>query len=259
MNTLRTLHDAFAELEKRADATPVQAHIVPERPARGRLAAPLLTAAAVAAVVAGVALWQQPVGNRTVQPPAAPAANKAATYTPPDTAAKLAAKARTILAGVATVTLDNSRSSNCGAVIVKVGPRASHDTDRSPTRLEPDKKPRTCSGAAIGGRLTRGNATGGFDLAVYRTSRGEKASCDQSGDCSLRTLPDGSTLAISTWRDPHVPGGLTTKIELVRADLADINMHLSTEADPKGSSARVGTTLPLTVEQLTAFVSSHRW
>lgn len=242
MNTLRTLHDAFAELEKRAELGPA-----PARPSRGHFVAPILTATAVAVVVAGVALWQ-PATHQTVQPASSPK-KTSGTFTPPDTAAKLAAKARAILAGTATVDVDDSRSSDCGAASMPLpGPKQNGPIP-----------PSSCSGAAIGGKLTSGGETGGFDLAVFRAKPNAQAACDPPGKCTISMRPDRSTLAVGLWQDPQLPGGVTMTVELVRPDGADILVHLSTEDDSKGRGPLLGTRLPLTVAQLTAFVTSDRW
>ena len=282
MNTLRTLHDAFTTLEERADAT----HAVPPDftvsagPARAgltRFAAPAAAAAAVVSVAAGVTVWQSSQhpghgGQAATHGPSssAPATHSSSVapshpgrYQPPDTAAKLAAKTRAILDGVATITVDPSRSSGCGAVqagpptssaVIPAGP----DVSLSPAYIPLNQD--GCSGAGLVGTLASSGRTGGFDLDVFATSPGSKARCDGDGDkCSVHTRPDGSTLAVGSWHDPHVPGGVTYQIELVRRDGADILMHLSTESDPKGMSTVTTSQLPLTTKQLTDFVTSTQW
>lgn len=284
MNTLRTLHDAFEKLEQRADA----AHALPPdftvrpagRPARSNLArygAPAAAAAAVVAVAGGVLAWQHGPGGGTAHQPAANGSpsvapstpshsvpKRPARYIPPSTAARLEAKTRAILGSLATITVDPSRSADCGATTVTV-PAAPSRTEpglpdgATPSVPVPASGHSGCSGAAIGGHLTSAGKTGGFDLDVFTASPGGTAMCDGDTNCSVHRGADGSTLATGRWTDPSVPGGVTYQVELVRRDGADILIHLSTEADPKGQSSVTSSQMPLTIAQLSAFVSSDRW
>jgi hypothetical protein len=266
MNTLRTLHDAFTALEERADD-----YAAPERLARPRLAPPLAAAAGVLAVAAGVAAWQASRDGHPAGQPAAAGSTSASTsaahpaerFRPPSTVAELTAKARSILAGTATITVDPRRSSGCGAAIgsAPTVPSATPTVPNAtptPTPPKPAGQPE-CSGAGIVGSLTSGGKTGGFDLDVYQAPPGEQPFCDLGTRCTTRTFADGSRLATSTWHDSEVSGGVTYEVNLVRPDGGEFLFHLSTEADPKGASVVTASHVPLTIAQMTAFVTSDRW
>ena len=284
MNTLHTLHDAFETLEERADAV----HAVPpdfavrraSRPARSKLArygAPAAAAAAVVAVAGGVTLWQhgqsarpahQPAanGSTSVTPstPARAVPERPTRYVPPSTAAQLEAKARAVLGNLATISVDPNRSSDCGALRISVPPAPGkatvpHHGAGPSLPVLASNDPNACSGAAIGGSLTSAGRTGGFDLDVFATSPGSTAKCDGLPTCATRRLPNGSTLATSTWHDSSVPGGVTSQVEVIHPDGADVLMHLSTESDPKGQSPVSTSQMPLTLDQMAAFAGSDRW
>jgi ferric-dicitrate binding protein FerR (iron transport regulator) len=276
MNTLRTLHDAFSALEERADATALHSdYAAPERPPRPRLAPPLAAAAAVLAVAAGVAAWQASRDGHPARVPAAGGSSRASTsaaypvarFRPPSTVNGLTAKARSILGDTATITIDPKRSSACGAALATAPTPTPTRTSVAATLPRGTYKPplpkpagqAECSGAAIVGTLTSAGMTGGFDLGVYRASPGDAPICDAKATCTPRTLPDGSRLTTSTWHDSEVPGGMTYKVNLIRPDGGEILFHLSTEHDPKGASVVTASHVPLTIAQLTAFVTSDRW
>ncbi len=275
MSTLRTLHDAFDALEHRADAAPSPApEIAAPRPARhrtGHLLAPVAAAAAVAVIAAAVTVWQH---ARPGAPAKQPAAGSAAATTsqsastthprgrfqPPTTPAELAAKTRAILAGIATIKVTDYPVP--ASVPASVPAKGNHSTptptpipSQSSVSVPIGRNP----GSAIFGTLSATGVTGGFDLNVFLASPGSKASCDEGTGCTLHDRPDGSTLAIGTWHDPSVPGGITYQVELVRPDGADILLHLSTEHNPKGRSTVTASHTPLTVDQMTDFVTSDRW
>ena len=273
MSTLRTLHDAFDALEHRADAAPSPApEIAAPRPARHRtrhLLAPVAAAAAVAVIAASVTVWQH---ARPGAPAKQPAAGSAAATTsqsastthprgrfqPPATPAELAAKTRAILAGIATIKVTDYPVP--ASVPASVPAKGNHSTPTPiPTPSSVSAPIGGTSGSAIFGTLSATGVTGGFDLNVFLASPGRKASCDLGAGCTLHDRPDGSTLAIGTWHDPSVPGGITYQVELVRPDGADIQLHLSTEHNPKGQSTVTASHTPLTVDQMTDFVTSDRW
>jgi ferric-dicitrate binding protein FerR (iron transport regulator) len=275
MNTLRTLHDAFSELEHQADAATPLDYALPERTTkRRRLAPPIAAAAAVLAVVAGVAAWQAARDGHPAKVPVAAGPTPVSTtvaahangFQPPSTVAALTVTARSILAGTATITVDPKRSSACGAA-VGTAPRATSSgtsiaTPPGQTNQPPLPKPAgqpECSGAAIVGTLTSSGITGGYDLSVYRTSPGAQPFCDIQTTCTPRTLADGSRLATATWHDSEVRGGVTYEVNFLRPDGGEILFRLSTEHDPKGASVVTATRVPLTVEQMTALVMSGRW
>jgi hypothetical protein len=270
MITLRTLHDAFDALEHRADAAPSPApEIAAPRPARHRtrhLLAPVAAAAAVAVIAAAVTVWQharpgapakQPAAGSAVvtTSPSASTTHPTGRFQPPTTPAELAAKTRAILAGIATIKVTDT---GYPSVPASVPARSNHLTPTSSQSSVSAPTGRT-SGSAIFGTLSATGVTGGFDLNVFLASPGSKASCDEGTGCTLHDRPDGSTLAIGTWHDPSVPGGITYQVELVRPDGADIQLHLSTEHNPKGQSTVTASHTPLTVDQMTNFVTSDRW
>jgi hypothetical protein len=273
MSTLRTLHDAFDALEHRADAalSPVP-EIAAPRPARHRtrhLLAPVAAAAAVAVIAASVTVWQHARPGAPANQPAAGSAvvttsQSASTthptgrFQPPKTPAELAAKTRAILAGIATIKVTDTGYPVQASVPASVPAKGNHLTpisSQSSVSAPIGRK----SGSAILGTLSATGVTGGFDLNVFLASPGSKASCDEGTGCTLHDRPDGSTLAIGTWHDPSVPDGITYQVELVRPDGADILLHLSTEHNPKGGSTVTASHTPLTVDQMTDFVTSDRW
>jgi hypothetical protein len=273
MSTLRTLHDAFDALEHRADAalSPVP-EIAAPRPARHRtrhLLAPVAAAAAVAVIAASVTVWQHARPGAPAKQPAAGSAvvttsQSASTthptgrFQPPKTPAELAAKTRAILAGIATIKVTDTGYPVQASVPASVPAKGNHLTpisSQSSVSAPIGRK----SGSAILGTLSATGVTGGFDLNVFLASPGSKASCDEGTGCTLHDRPDGSTLAIGTWHDPSVPDGITYQVELVRPDGADILLHLSTEHNPKGGSTVTASHTPLTVDQMTDFVTSDRW
>lgn len=274
MTDLRTLREAFDELESRADAAPAAAPslVRPERAARrpARLA-PFAAAGALAATAAVVVIWQQadsPARQAAAGQPNARLTAAATTtgapasgYQPPTAGAQLAEQARAILGATATITVTDSSGSASGAPAKSTGQVRVATKGGGPAEQIPaiSGEPGANSGAAIVGTLTAAGLTGGFDLNVFATTPGSKAHCDADTDCSVRTLTDGSSLAVGSWHDDTMPGGLTYQVEMVRADGADILFHLSTEQDPKGQSAVTASQLPLTLAQMTDFVSSERW
>jgi hypothetical protein len=262
MNTMRDLQEAFRELESRADAADTATDTAPapvERPGRhrgARLAGPAAVAAVVLAVGIAVPVWRylgssdQPArvaaGHRGTPSASAPASPT--TYQPPTSVAELTAKTKMVLAGTATFSVDESRSSGCGAVSVTL-PSPGAGTVPSKGR---------CSGAALVGDLTSGGVTGGFNLDVY-TDPNTTAMCDLAKGCTIQHRSDGSTLATEVWHDSSVPGGVTYHVDYVRADDAVIDLHLSTESDPKGASKVIAPRVPLTIDQMISVVTSDQW
>lgn len=277
---LNTLHDAFATLEERADST----HAVPPdftvsaspaRPSLTRFAAPVAAAAAVVSVAAGVTVWQssqhsgpagQPAHRSAAHGPSssASAAHSSSAppahhgpYQPPDTAAKLTAKTRAILDGVATITVDPSRSSGCGATKPSAPPKPSSTSGLIPM------SDGSCSGAEIAGTLTRDRQTAGFVLNVAAGSQsygGAQCAGDSNSTCLTRERRnDGSTLAIGVWHSVNVPGGVTYEAQFVRPKGAWVDLVVSTMSDPKGQSPVITSQVPLSTKQLIAFVTSSKW
>lgn len=277
MNDLRTLHDAFDTLERRADNAPVHEFVIAPRRHPKRFGAPAAAAAAVVLAAGTIAVWQHhddrspltaPAGRGRTAPSAMTSTSHVATphaapgYQPPATEAQLANKARELLAGVATivVTDGSGQGGGSGPTPTYTPNHQAHKGKRrnAPAQLTPGATPDASSGAAVIGALTADGVTGGFALDVY-ASPGGRAMCDADTNCSVHTRADGSTLAIGSWHDKQVPGGLTYQVEMVRPDGADVLMHLSTEHDPKGESAVTASHLPLTVKQMVDFVTSPSW
>lgn len=276
MTDLRTLHDAFATLERRADAAQTRETLTQRHRGRSaRVLAPVAAAAAVALAAAGIAVWQSTGTGRPTTPAAGSSAAPSAQpttasptptlsgtpngrYVPPSTAAELTRKTQAILAGIATISVihDPETPGRLGSVspTASGGPATVVPVD--PSGVPPSDG---ASGSAIRGTLTAAGESGGFDLNVFATTQ-TRPTCDgDTPDCSIRTLPDGSFLVIGTWRDPQAPGGMTYQVEAVRPDGADILLHLSTERDPKGESAVTASHLPLTLDEMIAFVTSDQW
>jgi hypothetical protein len=276
MSSLRTLHDAFEELEQRADAAPVSAVEFtapqPDRRRAGRLLAPAAavgTVAAVTLVAAAITTWQHARPGAPVRQPAAhspapmtshpaPTSHVAGRFQPPATPAQLAAKTRAILAGTATIVVTDT-GHPVQVSVPSATPTSGGSFTPVPGRPGVSASTLVFSGAAIVGTLTASGRSGGFDLNVFLASPGSKASCDEGTDCTVHPRPDGSTLAIATWHDPAVPGGVTYQVELVRSDGADILLHVSNERDPKGESTVTASRAPLTINQMIDFVTSDRW
>ncbi|MGI8664840.1 MAG: hypothetical protein ACR2N4_02215 [Jatrophihabitans sp.] len=254
MTDLRTLAEAFSELESRAGTVPVRMPdlVTADRGVRARSVRLLVPAAAVAVVLAAAApaAWQQlhprtdigtgtgrlataggtgsrpsaPSSAHVSRPPSVPR------YRPPASVAALTARARTILTGIATIEVSQG--------------------------AEPAQ---THSGPAIGGSLTAAGQSGGFDLLVASAGPTERAQCDEGFACTVRTLTDGTTLAVGAFRDPQTPGAITYQVLAVHADGAAVQLHLSTERDPKRHSTVTASRIPLSVQQMTSFVTSDRW
>jgi hypothetical protein len=258
MTDLSTLHEALAELERRADAafdaTPEFA--IAGRRRAGHLLAPALAAAAVAATVLAAGATQgwftgssapTAAGPEHAAQPMAPASGSApAGFTPPATVDALAAKARAILGGTASITVVSDPADNPRPMKVRVSNGRSH-VGGSATFF---------AGSAIHGTLTAAGHSGGYDLTVYRANAGTTATCDDQFRCTVRTLADGATLATSILHRGH---DTTYEVNFVRPDGADVLVHLGNRADPKGAGAVLSAAPPLSLEQLTAFATSDRW
>ncbi|MFN2560294.1 MAG: hypothetical protein ABR571_03205 [Jatrophihabitans sp.] len=278
MTDLSILRDAFDALEERADAACAAAPAIMDfQPARRPTwaLAPVGAAVAVVATAAVVVVWQQSGSNRPTGTPAGastaavpplssaastPAATPTATEQfPPSTGAALTEKVREILAGTATIAVTETDVPGGVTLSVPSGPPPS---DASPAIVvgSPVKLPSGGgSGPSIVGTLTAGGRTGGFQVVAYQADPGSKAMCDGGTDCSVRALADGTSLAVGSWHDDQVSGGVTYQVEAVRPDGREVLLHLSTERDPKGHSTRIASALPLTVAQMTALVTSDRW
>ncbi|MGI8679036.1 MAG: hypothetical protein ACR2LX_10185 [Jatrophihabitans sp.] len=290
---LKTLQDAFETLERRADAALASAQFtiptLSPRHRTTRVRAPAVAVAAVAVTAGAVAIWSSGSGTPSNQvggsspsaPPtsatpttvaptsaaATPPAHSGGRYQPPSTSDELTARARSILAGIATITVIPDEPTSGGPSLTGTPqPSASVSllpVTPSPTIVAvPDLSPLAQgrqSGAAIRGTLTASGRSGGYDLDVFATTPGSSAICEADTQCSVHRLGDGSSLAVGMWRDSQAVDGFTYQIEVVRPDGADVLLHLSTEVDPKGMSNVTADRLPLTEQQMIDFVTSKRW
>ncbi|MEU7525178.1 hypothetical protein AB0A74_05545 [Saccharothrix sp. NPDC042600] len=261
MSDLRALHDAFGELERRADA--VTAGLSPDVPPRAK--SRLVPAAVAAVVVAGLAtatallvpdddpVGQQAAGSTTTVQ-TTPTSTTAAPEKAPETPEELITRFKAVLGGTATFTVTESGPGVYRMTMPPLPPNVPRPTDVSQGTGEP-------AGAALVGQLTADGVTGGYDLVVYPDNDPvrQPAQCDlaDTPDCTTRTLPDGSTLA--TDRTPLVGGGVTHLARLHRADGLSITIHVSNRQNPKGMGGLTGDRPPLTVDRLVEIVTSDLW
>lgn len=294
MTDLDTLTDAFAELERRADA--VDQHGGPGAPVRvptkqrTRLLPVAASALTVLGVGAGVAVY---AGNgdtdaQAGSSPATHSAGHAATaprsaarsvsptgrngFQIPQTAAELAARFRVVLGDTATFTVRIGEPAHHSRISVETaGPSAPRVVINTPDgtarsgKALPDNKalPRstTPQGAFIAGTLTAAGRTGGFDLQIFPSSPGASAQCDDPAEshCTIRRLPDGSSLAVGSEPLQNSSEAVTYQVDLVRSDGVEFLMHVSNERDPKGASPVLSAQPPLSRQQMVSIVTSERW
>ncbi len=286
MTDFHTLTDAFAELERRADAASASLpadtpHHVPVRHRTGLL----LVAASVVAVLAVVAATTLLARGRTggtsgtkaagapttaAAHPATTAGKSAApkTFQVPRTPAELTRRFRAVLGDTATFTVTDT-----GAPVQMSLPAAPrHTAPGAPGQSVPAVPTQSAGyqttapagqaiGAAIVGTLTASRVTGGYDLQIFRDRPGGTAMCDDPdrSRCTVRRLADGSSLAIGREPLQGAPHAVTYQVDLIRPDGVEFLMHVSNERDPKGESSVLAAQPPLTTQQMTAIVTSSRW
>jgi hypothetical protein len=233
MTDLRVLTDAFAELERRADAAKTSVELEPAR--RSRPMPRLVPIAATVAVVAGLgagAMWLVPGDN------AAPQVGSQSTSTVPTATApagapvtpeELSERFQRVLGDTATF---ETTGPGTGVIEIPDGP----------------------DGAQIVGTLTVAGVTGGFDLAVFPAPR---LPGDIECECTPTTLPDGSLLI--TGDSTIGSDDITRSVRLHRADGVQFVMLLSNESSPKGNGEKLAEQPPLTVDQMVAIVTSDQW
>lgn len=255
MSDLRTLHDAFAELDRRADAATAgtAADMAPVvRPRRAvRLVPVAATVVAVAALVAS-AVWLGPGGSGT--PAASPPANSPSTTqsSVPISPDDLIARFRVVLGDTATFEVTDKWS------VPKPSP--SKQSGESVTKLEGPG-----IGAMVAGTLTSAGITGSWLLTVHPSESEPGEWCDRGRPmvCDVSTLPDGSRLATGTLQ-PDV-GAVAYMACVKRPDGTMILLKVSNQEDPSGTVtfAPGGRILspqsPLTLDQLKAIVTSGKW
>ncbi|MCP2246434.1 hypothetical protein [Lentzea aerocolonigenes] len=262
MSDLRTLHDAFAELERRVDAA--TAGVAPVvRPRRAvRLVPVMATVVAVAALFAG-AVWLVPGNSSTPAGPPTPAPATTTARNPvPATPDDLIARFKVVLGDTATVEVTQKHTFS--------GAPASSGNNAPPgggVVLVPETvNPNYPSYALVGGTLTSAGIKGSFGLLMYPGHDSEPRNWCRNAkpaDCVVSTLPDGSRLAAETARPDQ--GAVSYMVCIKRPDGTMIRLQISNQEDPAG--AVIGTPgglfyasqPPLTLEQLKAIVTSDKW
>lgn len=184
MTDLRTLHDAFAELEHRADRAEMNRRVdtvdpaaLPKRRPRTLRSMPVVaTVAAVAALIVG-ANWLVPgdYAGTKVTGPTVPAG-------PPSTHEELVARFRAVLGDKATV------------VVTKTG---------RPQEFANDPDPQPSTGLSIEGSLTVNGVTGEFSLSIYldRTCDNTVPPCQTPTECD-----ESAQAAIPDYRNSYGVG-----------------------------------------------------
>lgn len=263
MSDLRTLHDAFAELERRVDAA--AAGVAPVvRPRRAvRLVPVMATVVAVAALFAG-AVWLVPgnSGTPAAGPPTPAPATTTARNPVPATPDELVARFKVVLGDTATVDVTQKHTFSGGPVSSGNNAPPGGEVVLVPETVNPNFP----THALVGGTLTAAGVTGSFSLVVHPggdSGPGTWCRTYHPVDCVVSTLPDGSQLATETAR--MAPGSLSYMACLKRLDGTMIRLQISNQEDPAG--AVIGTPgglfhasqPPLTLEQMKAIVTSGKW
>lgn len=296
---LRSLYRAFELLEQQADAAPVSP-IAVRAPASRRMvraAAPVGAAALVLAGVTTTALvWPQPernpAGGGAVSPvstapviPPPPVASPSPVSTAPATSplippGELAAEARGILAGIATITVrtdkvpvptpvhsDEPTAPPFGTPTDTAGKYfVVFSTPLSPRLYLPPPTSVGKLSVVIQGTMTSADGTSQYALKVGKTDPAAAPSCaDQWGppgrlvpNCSVQQIANG-TYAVA--RSENDRGGSISEIAVVRSDGTEIDLRLVT-GRYSGDDGQVQVTagqLPLSEAQMIAFVTSDKW
>lgn len=301
MTDLRTLTDAFTELERRADGHPVarctphadgtvvlQPRAPQHRPRVALVAASAAGVLVVGGIATGLALTGSDgsaSGNKAGGSPATSSAPPSSSSAPsthhfrvPRSSAELARDFTAVLQGRATFTVRDALTSPTGPPTLSTPPTpvtsasgsspAPSTTSAPPTPSTTPADPTPSSspasigaGAYIAGRLDAHGNRGGYDLQINPASRGQRAMCPDPGQlrCTVRSYPDGSSLAFGHETIQGAHGSETFMADFVRTDGAEILMFVSNQDDPKGDSAKLGTNVPLTLTQLSSIVRSTRW
>ncbi|MFI7680282.1 hypothetical protein [Actinophytocola sp. NPDC049390] len=254
MSDLRTLHDAFAELERRADAAGTAPVVRPRR--APRLVPVAATVVAVAGLVAG-AVWLTPGDSGT------PAAGTSSSTAPATTTVRgpiptspddLIARFSAVLGDTATFEVTEKSTVPGASPSRQPGP--------GPSLTQPADTP---SSPLVSGTLTAADVTGSFVLMIYPSDSEPSEWCalSRTEDCAVSTLPDGSRLATGTAR--RAPGAVSHMACLKRPDGTMVLMNVGNQEDPRGAAtnspggAILSSRPPLTLDQLTAIITSDRW
>lgn len=270
MSDLRTLHDAFAELERHADAADARTAPV-VRPRRAvRLVPVMATAVAVAGLVAS-AVWLVPAdsGMPTAGQPSTASSTTTARSPVPASSDELIARFRVVLGDTATFEVTTK------GPFPEVPALSEHNLPPESTSAVPlTVNPNVPTSALISGTLTSAGVTGGFGLMIYPAGSEPTQWCSfhrtgpgltptRPEDCPVSTLPDGSRLATETVQ-PY-PGTVAHMACLKRPDGTTVLLHVSNQEDPTGAAINTpggriySPQSPLTLDQLKAIVTSDKW
>ncbi|MEV6240188.1 hypothetical protein [Lentzea sp. NPDC051838] len=255
MSDLRTLRDAFAELDRRADAaTTGTAPVV--RPRRVmRLVPVAATVAAVACLVAG-AVWLVPrdPGTQVAGPPTTAPSTTTGRVSLPTSPDDLIARFRVVLGDTATFEVTDK------GTVPKASPSGQPGSEPGVIRLDgPDGYP------FAGGTLTSADVTGSFNLAVHFSDSKPTEWCRlaRTNGCDVSTLPGGSRLVTGTGQEAS--GAVWHLACLVRPDGMMVIIRMGNQEDPGGAVPNtpggrfLGPRPPLTLDQLKAIVTSDKW
>lgn len=271
MSDLRTLHDAFAELERRADAAAAGTAPV-ARPRRAVRPVPIAaTVVAVAGLVAG-AVWLVPgdSGTHAASPSTTSSSTAPSTTTArssiPTSPDDLIARFRVVLGDTATFevtekTLVPHLPSTTTTPPATNTPQPGTGAVVTPQPVDPDAP----THALVGGTLTSAGVTGSVSLTIYPSDSepGEWCRLSRTEDCDVSTLPDGSRLATGTARP--APGAVSYLACLKRPDGTMVLMQVSNQEDPQGAAINspggeiYSPRPPLTLDQMEAIVTSDKW
>ncbi len=256
-----TLHDAFAELERRADEHPLTEPN--RRPGRSRTPL-LLVAASVAVVLALAVLVSVRLAAGPARKTAAPAGGSAHSgHRAPPRAHTRHGGGRGFSAGKKAPPLDHAvpapraKHQSSSADFEQRFAAAFHDVAGNAASYTVTLRP---GGPVLVGGMTVDGVSGGFDIQDYRAGRGTRASCDDLDrvKCDVRSMPNGASLSTGSEALQTDPGGVTQQAEYVTSDGIEFVMHVSNAADPKGAG-QVGSKPPLTIAQMVAILTSDRW
>ncbi len=265
MSDLRTLHDAFAELERRADAAAAGTAPV-ARPRRAvRLVPIAATVVAVGGLVAG-ALWLVPgdSGTHVASPPTAPSTTTARSPVP-TSPNDLIARFRVVLGDTATFEVTEKITvPHLPATTTRPSPNTPPPGAGSvvaPQPVDPDAP----TSPLVVGTLTSAGVTGSVGLTIYPSDSEPDEWCDLSRmeGCDVSTLPDGSRLVTGTTRP--APGAVSYLACLKRPDGTMVLMQVSNQEDPQGAATNspgseiYSSRPPLTLDQMKAIVTSDKW
>jgi hypothetical protein len=283
MTDLSTLTEAFAELERHADALPLRTDEpttlrTAQPPRRQHAALVAASVVGVAAVAGGAVLLagtgddhrRTPAGGPSASTSGAPASSAPvapASSSAPRTAGPYpkpsstgATPSSSAPNGPEPSGLPASTEPGGGSVgptalsdqlLALLGPSAAVTvTDAGSDPANPN----------IVGVLTVHGHRGGFDLQTYDAGRHSTASCDDPdrSRCTVHRYSDGSSLALGSEPLRNVKGGVTFQAQFVRANGRSALMHVSNERDPKGESAKLSVTPPLTTAQVASIVRSPK-